>query len=275
MKWIGAIFFLPILALASPDGPGRPNAKVSQYLLAYSSAAGNYSASSDKVFSFLDKMASKRKSFKSEQAFLSYVFSKTHQRFLKTYQDPSSFDELLKNGTYNCLTGTALYALILEQLNISHQVVETNHHIFLIANTNEGPVLLETTDAIAGFESNPTEIEKKINAYKTIRAAEFSGSKKSYQFTVSLYNTVNLDGLLGLLHYNLAVTAYNSHKLADAIDHLEKAYQYYDSPRMEEFKQIVSLTIREQPMEKQLRDRLLKKMLSLNNSRQHIVASSR
>jgi hypothetical protein len=276
MRWIVAIFFVPVIVLAQSPERFFPDPKVASYFQAYRSTSGEQTGSPEKVFEFLNKLSEKRASYKSDRVFLSYVFNKTHQRFLKNYADPSSFNDLLKNGNYNCLTGTALYALILEHLHFNYQVIETNHHIFLLVAAENGQVLFEATDPLTGFESDQDAIEKKISAYRNISPeASVNQNKKLYQFSVSLYNSVNLDEILGLLHYNLSIQAYNKNDLIASVDHLEKAYRYYRSLRLEEFTQIVSLTVLEKPMQPEARSNLLKKLRTIQNNRQSIVASTK
>jgi hypothetical protein len=275
MRWIVAIFFVPILGLAQPGDEVFSNPKVASYLQAYRFTSENYSDSPDKIFQFLNKLAEKRQAFKNEELFLSHVFTKTHQRFLKRYTEPSSFNDLLINGSYNCLTGTAFYALILEHLRFRYQVIETNHHIFLLVTTKNGQILFEATDALAGFESNQEAIGKKISDYrKNNQAVSADESKTSYQFAASLYNSVNLDEILGLLHYNLSVQAYNKNDLRNSVEHLEKASRFYTSSRIEEFTRIVSLTILERPMQQETRNTLLKKINAIQN-KHAIVASTK
>jgi hypothetical protein len=270
-----AIFFVPILGLAQPHDEVFSNDKVASYLQAYRFTSGDYTDPSDKIFQFLNKLSEKRQAFKNEELFLSHVFTKTHQRFLKKYTEPSSFNDLLKNGNYNCLTGTALYALTLEHLHFRYQVIETNHHIFLLVTTEHGPVLFEATDPSTGFESNPDAIGKRISAYRNNnQATSADESKRSYQFATTLYNTVNLDEILGLLHYNLSVQAYNKNDLRNSVEQLEKACRFYTSSRIEEFTQIVALTVLERSMQQETRNTLLKKIKAIQN-RHAIVASTK
>jgi hypothetical protein len=276
MRWIVAIFFVPVIVLAQSPERFLPNPKVASYLQAYRSTSGEQTGSSEKIFEFLNKLSEKRTAYKNDRAFLSHIFSKTHQRFLKNYADPSSFNDLLKNGDYNCLTGTALYALILEHLHFNYQVIETNHHIFLLVAAENSQVLFEATDPLTGFESDQEAIEKRISSYRKISPeASADQNKKIYQFSVSLYNSVNLDEILGLLHYNLSVQAYNKNDLMASVDQLEKAYRYYHSLRLEEFTQIVSLTVLEKPMQQETRSSLLKKLRVIQNNKQSIVASTK
>jgi hypothetical protein len=271
MKLIVAIFFLPILALAS-TGPTDSRPTISVYLNAFAIADGETSASSDKFVAFLDKLSSKKNSFKNEAFFLGRVFTKTHQRFLKQFRPYAHFDELLAEGSYNCLTGTALYALILEHLGFNYSIVETNYHIFMLVESSEGQILFEATDPLHGFVTNAGDIEKRIAEYKQNDLVAANNGKTYYEYRVSLYNTINLDGLLGLMHYNLAVEAYNSHNLASSVEHLSKAAGLYNSPRIDEFSRIILLSLQEGKIDPLMKESLLLKLRSIK-SQGKIVAS--
>jgi hypothetical protein len=274
MKLIVVIFFLPMLTLAASDHPllgSKP--AVSGYLNAFKSAAGESTASADKVLLFLDKLSSKKTSFKNEAFFLGHVFTKTHQRFLKQFKPYAHFDELLAEGNYNCLTGTALYALILEHLGFNYSIIETNYHIFMLVESSEGKILFEATDPLQGFVTRTDEIEKRIAAYKQNDLATANNGKTYYEYRVSLYKEITLDGLLGLMHYNLAVEAFNNHRLVTSVEHLSKAAGLYESPRIDEFARIILLSIQESQIEKSLKDSLLIKVRSIRDPENKIVAS--
>ena len=74
---------------------------------------------------------------------------------------------------------------------------------------------------------------------------------------------VNLDEVLGLLHYNLAIVAFNAKDLTLTIDHLGKAMELYESPRIEEFSRIVLLTIMEGNLDPSEKERYLENIRSL------------
>src|SRR5688572_10880329 len=186
MRVIVAIFFLPILAIAQGAQPGLSSSQFSEYLTAYSRIENPSSFSSDGIEHFMTKLSAKKGTFKSEKIFLGYVFTKTHQRFLKEFQEYATFQQTLTKGRYNCLTGTALYALILEHLHLRYQIIETNHHIFLLAETKDGKILFEATDPLNGFVSSDPEIEKRIETYKKTNLPQTGTDKMYYRFNVEL-----------------------------------------------------------------------------------------
>ncbi len=244
MRLIVAVFVvLPFLVLAQDKvSKSRLTPEVSQYLTSFGKVEGKAIASNKKLEDFIGKVSAKESGLTS-RAFLNKVFFKTHAKFLKSFKEYATFTEIFTDGDYNCLTATALYSLILEQLNFEYKVVETNYHIFIIAKTTDGDVLLETTDPLNGFISGQKEIAARIAKYMVNSSGEQLSNKLYYQFNVALYNPIDVMNIPGLLHYNLAVDHYNQEKLIPAIDHLEKAQTYYTSQRLEEFSKIVLLTV--------------------------------
>jgi hypothetical protein len=268
------ISFLPILAIGQGGvGFSSPGQKTEFYLTAFSTAEKGNHVITDNVKSLINKISSKKAGFKSEREFLNYVFIKTHQKVLKHYQEYATFGETISNGTYNCLTGTALYALILDHFGFSYKIIETNYHIFLLAETDEGQMLFEATDPLEGFVSNAAKIEKRIEGYKHNTIVEASLNKTYYRFSFELYNTIDLNEVLGLMHYNLAVTAYNNNDLETSVIHLDNAIRLYQSPRIKEFSKIILISVKESKLDKTAKEIFIQKLQFAQNNR-FIVTSS-
>lgn len=258
---IGLLFLLPALADA---GTGNDNDfSVDSYLKAFL-ASSNYKAQSVKVFeSFVTKLDRKRKSVKSDRAFLRHVFNKTHQQFLKQYAAYATPDETFDTGSYNCLTGTILLSLILHHFNIDHQVIETNYHIFIIAETTDGQVLLEATDPLNGFVITQKDIEARVSTYKQNQLQAQQADKSYYKFRFELYNTVTIDELRGLVFYNKAVDSFNHGLLQTAVENLVKAVELYSSFRTEELSQILLLSLQQSGLDLKTKENCMQAVLSL------------
>lgn len=271
--WGIILFLLPALAFGRPaKGPVTPlDGRIAYYAKLYSQTSANRQ-STDELALFIEKLDRKQSNFKSTSAFLEHVFTKTHQKFLKNFSEYASFPETLSKGTYNCLTGTAIYALILEHFDIRYKIIETNYHIFLLALTEQGPVLFETTDPVTGFVTNNEEIEKRIATYKQNSIQATSSAKTYYRYTTDIYNSVSLDQVLGLLHYNLSIVAFNSNDLTLAIDHLGKAMELYQSPRIEEFSRIILLAVMEGNLTPSEKERCLETIRALRSK--HVVVTA-
>jgi hypothetical protein len=272
MRGFVLFFFVPVLALA--QGPGASSGKkdVMHYVKLYSAADQQVITSPAELPAFIDKLESKRDNFKRDKSFVSYLFTKTHQKYLRHYTSYCSFSDLLNEGTYNCLTGTALYALLLDHFNIAYRIIETNYHIFLIAETKEGSILLEATDPANGFVDNDTEIQKRIATYRANILQRPVASKHYYNFNFDLYNEVTLDQVLGLLYYNYAIVTYNKQELVPTISYLDKAVTLYHSARVEEFSRIVLLSVLESNLDNTVKENYVRKLQAIRKRQVDVVA---
>ncbi|NOT75154.1 MAG: hypothetical protein HOP08_09520 [Cyclobacteriaceae bacterium] len=167
----------------------------------------------------------------SEEKLLHRAFQKAHSTFLKKYEAYADFKEIFTTGRYDCLTATALFSNILDGLDFSYEVIETNYHIFLIVHTTKGEVLLETTDRWGGFITHKEEITKRIGEYHNNKIITASNGKSQYAYSFKLYQSVSPEKLSALLYFNQAVKAYNRRDLLAGCVALEKSAALYNSPR--------------------------------------------
>lgn len=226
-------------------------------------------ASPKNFSSFLEQIDKKKHAFKHEKDLVRFIFYRTHQKFLKNFQAESSFGELLTVGNYNCLTGTALYALLFEHFNIDYTITETNHHIFIIVKVDGTEILIETTDPVEGFVDDPEKIKVRLNDYKNNTLPNANRDGVRYEFSFNLWEAVTLEELTGLLYFNSAVKAYNQQNWIEASALLVKAGQYKPSPRIEEFSMLLMLSIRESKLEEDEKKNLLYKLSIVQ--RQHAM----
>ncbi len=256
-------YFLPIVVWGQHYETSPDRFKI--YLQKYLETNSELTASSENLISFVGKLNEKR-TLKSDSEFLRLIFTKIHSKFLKQYHDYVPFDELLTSGKYNCLTGTTLYALVLDHFEFDYKVIETNYHIFLLVNTRQGRVLLEATDSQSGFVNNEKMIEGRISQYRQNKLVEASSNKSYYHFKFDLYNEVDLNELTGLLYYNLAVSAFNRHQIDQSISLLDLAATYYSSERIEEFSRVILLTLVHSNLENAAKQTYLNKVKSIGRS---------
>lgn len=234
---------------------------------------GQYASEISSFDSFLKKLERKKASIKKEKDFVRYVFSKTHQEYLKKFSQSASFKNLFRDGSYNCLTGTILYSIILNHFEIEYEVIETNYHIFLTVETGQGKVLLEATDALNGFVDTPQSIEEHISQYRQNTLYASNSKLTYYQFNFELFNPVSLEGLQGLLYYNMAVDSYNRQNLQKAIQFLVKAHKLYSSSRIDEFSQILLLSLQQSNLDAETKTEYIKTVLSIRQEMSPVIAS--
>lgn len=185
-----------------------------------------------KVDRHVADLAKAKTKFDSDREFLAYVFQHTHRKMLKHYVAYTQFNELIETGKFDCLSATALFSVIFDRLQVAYQIQETNYHIFLLVETHEGKVLLETTDRLNGFVSNSEKIEQRIQTYRQNQIA--SENKNYYEYQANIFKEVSADRLVGLLYFNQAVRLYNQREFVACGKKLDEAIARYETPRTDE-----------------------------------------
>jgi hypothetical protein len=96
------------------------------------------------------------------------------------YKLSNNFSEIFETGYYNCVSGSALFALILSKLEIPYQIIEAPTHVFLIAYPNTEKIVLESTIPDEGSHQFSKRIIERYIAdlYKSklISKEEFEGN---------------------------------------------------------------------------------------------------
>jgi len=219
---------------------------------------GNLELAHVTVGNFLAAQQEKMCAAKSDVKFLKSMVNEAHKKFLKSYKSYSRFNELFETGHYDCLTGTAFFSLVLESLQFDYKIIETNYHIFLLIETREGNVLLETTDRLFGFKTHSQEVAKSLDAYRKNQLTSTSSQNRTYyRYQVNLFREVKSNQLTGLLYFNQAVVAFNNHEWIACVDRLEKAKYNYDNPRVEELSEILANSIAFSNLDEKVKQSLL------------------
>ncbi|MBL3654618.1 hypothetical protein [Fulvivirga sediminis] len=192
---------------------------------------------------FLSRYEQKISSDKISGKHLAQLFYKVHRKFLKRYVQYSTLGQTLRNGNYDCLSGTAFYAVILKRLDVPFEIIETNYHIYLQIETDQGLALMESTDPLYGYISNPTEIKERLKDFEKSATRKIDPAQHEFNYTIN--KPTSIMGLAGLQYFNLAVNSFNQKKFKESLSHLEKANIFYNSERIVEFGALVGTHILE------------------------------
>ena len=135
---------------------------------------------------------------------LKFIFDHVQTTFLKQYDVDADFTDMFASGKYNCLTGTILYALLADALNIKHTIKFMPGHVYMIAYADDVPYIFESTDPVGGF----VELNKALqsNAVKSMRLLKFMASDNGEKspkgdFFETYYLKLNNTELRGLVGY--------------------------------------------------------------------------
>jgi hypothetical protein len=189
---------------------------------------------------FLKKLQQKQKRY-SDKLFLEQFYYAVHRKFLKSYQPYQNFYALVNEGKYNCLSGTALYGYLLQELGYTFRLYETDYHTFLMVNTAEGEeILIESTDPLYGFVEGREQVAEKLAQIKKDVLSNASAEERPYHdFKLNVLRQVNLAQLAGLQYFNQAAALYNSRKAKKAEIALSKGRLLYQAERFDYFAELL------------------------------------
>ncbi len=166
-----------------------------------------------------------------------FIYKHVHQSFLKIYKLNNSFSDIFEKGEYNCVSASALYAIILKELDIPCQIVEAPQHVFIIAYPQTDKILIETTSPEKGyFIFNDTYVEKYIKYLmesKLISKEEYENTSANTLFNKYYYSTagVSITELAGLQYTNYSIYDSEAGNYDRAIQQVKKGYYLNTSER--------------------------------------------
>jgi tetratricopeptide (TPR) repeat protein len=165
------------------------------------------------------------------------VYEKVHNPLLKKYELENRFHEIFASGNYNCVTATALYAIVFEDLKIPYEIKEEPTHVYLLGYPNKENILVETTTPLFGYINfNPDFKAQYVSNLKKqkIIGSEEADSKTSDELFNKYYfknEKISLKELVGIHYMNDALFLKDHAKWKEGFNQLEKAYLFYPSQR--------------------------------------------
>lgn len=192
---------------------------------------------------YLTRLEAIKKRKKNDLEFLRSVFFKTHRKYLKRYDASATLEETMTTGVYGCLTGTALYSIILSHFGYENYIVELTSHVYLKVKLDDKIVLIESTLPEDGFLQNVSEIAKATEQY------QYNSRKPNSIIAIAGINEGNAEGayersislkqLSGLQYYNMAIYNIKGESLEIAFANARESIDLYPSKRTEQLMEIV------------------------------------
>lgn len=165
------------------------------------------------------------------------IYKLVHKRFLNVYKLQNSFTNIFETGEYNCVSGSALYAIIFHLMDIPFQVVEAPQHVFLFAYPNSHRIAIETTMPQKGyFTFSDSYVQKFINYLhesKMISNEEFENTSPNQLFEKYYFETkgLSIQGLAAIQYANYAIYDLEENENEKALEEIKKAYFIHQSER--------------------------------------------
>lgn len=192
---------------------------------------------------------------------LNELFFTTHKLMLKDYAKLANFSKTLTDGVYDCVTGTGLFAILLDRYQIPYWIVETDAHVYIKGDYKGTAFILESTfpdhglitgkKNIKNFESqflpngNLNNEDNSLIGVGKVSEVPASGKELNY---------IGLRELAGLQYYNDAIKKFYEREYNDAYVQLIKATYLYSSPRIIDFKSKMELLLGMVSVESQIKN---------------------
>lgn len=147
------------------------------------------------------------------------------------------FHEIIYNGVYNCVTATALYAIMLDRLDIPYNIKETPRHVYLIAFPKREQILMESTDPAQGYVYHNDDYKsmfvQNLRKSKLISEQEFKSQDINELFKKYYYvdKDINLQQLISIHYSNNANTYFEKENIREFQEQIKKASFLYPCPR--------------------------------------------
>ena len=190
----------------------------------------------------LDNLTKKQRLYKNEKYFVERLYYYTHRKLLKKYNQYASLSTTLVSGEYDCLTATAIYSILLNELSIPHAVVETNYHIYILVYPDtQAEILLETTDPNYGFITSTSTIEQLKSKYRTTNGEQAIGQA---DLEINIERRLEGKEIIGLLYYNQSVKELNQGNLQVAEELANLALKFYPAIRVSTLVEFIDTSYR-------------------------------
>ena len=172
---------------------------------------------------------------KSDEKKIKLIYSITHEKLFKQYEYKNYFLNVFKEGKFNCVSGSAIYALIFDELNIPYKIKETRIHVYLMAYPDNKKLIIESTTPSKGYiqlnEAFIKDYIQQLHDNKVVSDNEFSENSSESLFEKYYFSdsTITKKQLLGLQYFNQGIYAYEEKNFKHSFEMLKKSDFLYPS----------------------------------------------
>lgn len=183
---------------------------------------------------FIEELKASKITKQPEEKLIRALHKKVHERFLTRYRALVEFNEIFVTGEYNCVSSTALFALVLEELEIPYYVQEQPGHVLIMAYPNTSNITVEMTTVKNAFVIPPRKdinraianlLELQLVTPKQVKAM---GDVAVYDMFFNVRSKITIDQLIGIQFFNHAITSVNNDQAESSLSEICKAERFYD-----------------------------------------------
>ncbi|WP_420582373.1 hypothetical protein [Reichenbachiella sp.] len=168
------------------------------------------------------------------------VYDHVHERFFRKYELHQYFNEVFTDGTYNCVSGCAIYALVFDELGIDYSIKETPTHVYIVLESDGNQYLIETTDPSGRFNKFSKNFKshfiKQLQAAKLIDEQEYRSTDVEDLFEKYYFTDVSLSlkELIGVQYWNDGIYKFQEEAYQEAANSFKKCYLLYPNEKVKD-----------------------------------------
>ena len=173
---------------------------------------------------------------KPENAVL-FINKKIRGRFFDKYIAQHLFSGLFKNGSYNCVSATALYGTVFEEFGVPYVIRENPSHVYLVAWPEKEKILVEATAPDIGMyaysDNFKKEFVKKLYENDFIDSVEYKQQPVNSLFDKYYFNDddITLTNLVGIQYLNDAIYRIQDQDYKGSFNQAQKAWLFHPSEK--------------------------------------------
>lgn len=150
------------------------------------------------------------------------IFKEVHNQFFRQYDEDVTFDRIFRDGKYNCVTASMLYAVVLQHYGVPYEIKEKPTHVYIVAFPATDNILFETTNPRGLFvpdeKSKRAFVDGLVTAKFTTREHVSSvGMERAFNEFYYNNGSISLIQLAGIQYYNRSIYLHAEEKTDEAI----------------------------------------------------------
>ncbi len=194
----------------------------------------------------LEKSNIRKKSLKKQ---IKIIYKTIHLELFKKYDEDALFYDIESTGNYNCVSATAVYAIVLDYFQIDFAIKERPQHVYLIVNPTTDAIIMESTNPSKGVllinDNAKKDYIKYLRSNKIISESDYESKSINELFIEHYYKdeTITINELAGLHYYNHGIAFMNKELYLKASYSLEKALMLYPESELIKYNYSNSLAV--------------------------------
>jgi tetratricopeptide (TPR) repeat protein len=219
-----------------------------------------------RYFDFIIELRKEDLSDLKEKKQIRIINKRIRSKFFSRYAPISEFPEIFtKNGQFNCVSSTMLYALVFEDLNIPYQINEYPNHVNITAFPETSHIVIETTspDKNMGMYTDDFKYQfvQMLMENKSITQNELNTLTTEQIFDKYFFTEgkISLKQLIGLEYSNKCIEKLKEVNTKAALAAAEKSMLFY--PENKPVKYMISTVLLMRIAENNMNEKELKKSI--------------